>query len=284
LRVQDALKRYEQDAAKAEQTTRRLDDGTKDFTNTMEELDRQLKTGRLSQIAYDRAVYQATERQKDQAAELERFKGGLEGFSAGVEKAARDYAKANDEFSTGARTFNGFIGMIDQGLDVLAGTSSKTFEQIATDFGRMIAKMALQAALSPVFKWIMGKTGGMFGGGGIDAEIADWSSYGSGGGGGGILSWLGGLFGGGRATGGLVQPGVTYDVGEHGPERFTPAGVGTITPYSSGDSAVVVNLDMRKAEGARDPAAALEFGRKVKVAVMDIIANEKRPGGTLYAN
>ena len=63
-----------------------------------------------------------------------------------------------------------------------------------------------------------------------------------------------------------------------------PSAAGRVTPMGSGsgDGAVIVNLDMKKAEGAADPSAALEFGRKVKAAVVDVIAQEKRPGGSLY--
>jgi len=51
--------------------------------------------------------------------------------------------------------------------------------------------------------------------------------------GGGILdaiSGIAGVFGGGRAVGGPVQAGVTYLVGERGPELFTPPGNGQIIP------------------------------------------------------
>jgi len=41
-------------------------------------------------------------------------------------------------------------------------------------------------------------------------------------------SFLGGLFGGGKAIGGPVQPGQAYLVGEKGPEMFMPNGAGTI--------------------------------------------------------
>ena len=92
------------------------------------------------------------------------------------------------------------------------------------------------------------------------------------------------VFGGNRATGGLVTPYTSYNVGEHGPERFVPAMAGRVEPMSAsdGDGTVIVNLDMKRAEGARDPSSALEFGRRVKAAVVDVIANEKRPGGSLY--
>jgi hypothetical protein len=39
---------------------------------------------------------------------------------------------------------------------------------------------------------------------------------------------------------------------------------------------------MSQVAGAENPSAALAFGRKVKAAVVDVINNEKRPGGALY--
>ena len=83
-----------------------------------------------------------------------------------------------------------------------------------------------------------------------------------------------------------MQPGVYYTVGERGPETFVPSAAGSIQPYKPSGSdggSITVNVDMQRAEGARDPAAALEFGRRVKAAVQQVIENEKRPGGSLYA-
>jgi hypothetical protein len=46
-------------------------------------------------------------------------------------------------------------------------------------------------------------------------------------------------FGGARADGGPVLPGSSYLVGEQGPELFTPAGAGMISPNSGGGGQVV---------------------------------------------
>jgi hypothetical protein len=40
---------------------------------------------------------------------------------------------------------------------------------------------------------------------------------------------------------------------------------------------------MGQVQGASNPGSALEFGRRVKAAVVDVIQQEKRPGGTLYS-
>ena len=52
------------------------------------------------------------------------------------------------------------------------------------------------------------------------------------GGGGGLFGAIGGLFGGGRAQGGVMEPGRSYMVGERGPERVTPMGFARVTPNS----------------------------------------------------
>ena len=65
----------------------------------------------------------------------------------------------------------------------------------------------------------------------------------------GIGDMVGGLFGGGKATGGPVSGGTTYLVGERGPELFTPGGSGFITPNGAGGG-MTVNINV---SGAIDP-------------------------------
>ena len=63
---------------------------------------------------------------------------------------------------------------------------------------------------------------------------------------------IGGMFGGGKATGGSVAAGTTYLVGEKGPELFTPSGSGSIIPNGSfgGGGSNVINITVN---GAIDP-------------------------------
>jgi hypothetical protein len=64
---------------------------------------------------------------------------------------------------------------------------------------------------------------------------------------------IGGMFGGGRASGGPVMGGTTYLVGEKGPELFTPSGSGTIVPngaFGGNRSGSTINLTVN---GAIDP-------------------------------
>lgn len=79
------------------------------------------------------------------------------------------------------------------------------------------------------------------------------SSDDGGGGGGGFFSALGSLFGGGKASGGPVAPGVSYLVGEQGPEMFVPGTAGSIIP-NPGSSAPQVNASFTmNIHGATDP-------------------------------
>jgi hypothetical protein len=70
---------------------------------------------------------------------------------------------------------------------------------------------------------------------------------------GGKLFGPGGLFyGGGHASGGAVMGGMSYTVGEFGPETFVAPSNGGIVPHNAGGSPMVVHVDAR---GATDPAA-----------------------------
>jgi hypothetical protein len=67
-----------------------------------------------------------------------------------------------------------------------------------------------------------------------------------------ITKSVGGVFGGGRASGGPVSAGTTYLVGEAGPELFTSSTSGTIIPNHAlgGGSGTTVNITVN---GALDP-------------------------------
>jgi len=71
----------------------------------------------------------------------------------------------------------------------------------------------------------------------------------------GIGNFVSGIFGGGRASGGSVNAGTSYLVGEQGAELFTPASNGVITPLDRiGGGGVVNNININ-VTGAIDPTA-----------------------------
>ena len=93
------------------------------------------------------------------------------------------------------------------------------------NFTIMLRKMAAEALASNILR-----------------SVGDWGSTGGGAG-----SFLGDIassvFGGARAGGGAVSGGVSYLVGERGPEIFTPSSAGNITPNDKigGRAVTVVN-------------------------------------------
>jgi|GEM_PF-2341947 len=97
------------------------------------------------------------------------------------------------------------------------------------------------------------------------------------------------IFGGGRAMGGPVGANKAYLVGEQGPEILRMGNQsGNITPNHKlggmGSTSVVVNVDASGgSEVEGDEGQARVLGKVVAMAVKNQIANERRPGGLLYA-
>jgi len=100
-----------------------------------------------------------------------------------------------------------------------------------------------------------------------------------------FTSWISNIWGGGKALGGSVIQGKSYLVGEKGPEIFSPRTSGSITPNNKvGSTSVVVNVDASGgSEVQGDEGQARLLGKVVATAVKNQIANERRPGGLLYA-
>jgi hypothetical protein len=271
----------------ADATQRKLGDGTLEYTTRMIELNKELATGRLSQQAYNQAAHDAQVTLQNQSDTAKRLADNFDSLGAGFDQAARSYAQAHDMYATGASAFNALTSAMDEGLDALAGTSTKTFAQIASDFALMLAKMAVQAAASQVFKALFATGSSIIPGAGIPgaAGMDAFLTTPGGGASGGLFSQLfGSLFGTGRAGGGSVDPGQIYRVGEYGPETFIPKVAGTIAPAGANAGGVTVNLDMSGGgQQGTTPAQALALGRKVKAAVADVIQTEKLPGGSLYS-
>ena len=267
-------------------------DGAVAYQKALRDLNREQDTGRVSGVAYAAQMKEITETYKDQQDAATRVGNGLDALGAGFDSAARAYAKANDNFAAGGQVFTGITNAMSQSIDFLAGTSSKGFAQIAQDFATMLAKMALQAALSPVFKALgsavsagLGASipgAGIPGAAGMDAFLSTGGGGASGGIFSSILSGIGSIFG--RATGGPIMPGQPYLVGENGPELIVPGGAGQVTPIAGGSGGVTVNLDMRgqQSTSGTNPQQAVALGRKIKAAVSDVIQTEKLPGGSLY--
>lgn len=137
-------------------------------------------------------IGELTETLANERAALERETAVLEGFFMEVGASAQ-------------RTLSGFLAdPLSEGLDELPFKFAQTLQQLAAD-----------ALASELFSIL----GGLFSGG-----------AGGGGAAGGAVGLIGAFFGGGFQAGGQVSGGRPILVGERGPELFTPAGSGSVTP------------------------------------------------------
>lgn len=223
----DANQQALQNAQKAEEMEVKFGDGVRAREQLERDLTRAKETGRVTTEALTRAEAQRSEQLQHTALQARRYDDNLGSLAAGFQDAALSYQRSTDLFATGGAVFSGVTTALGDGLDVLVGKSTKTFNQIASDFAMMLAKMALQAAISPVFKMLTNALSG----------------------------WLGGMSSAGqpgspffgpvaptataRAGGGDVYGGQPYWVGEYGPERFVPQAAGRIEPGGGGGDVFV---------------------------------------------
>ena len=85
------------------------------------------------------------------------------------------------------------------------------------------------------------------------------------------------------ANGGRIPGGRASLVGEKGPELFTPATSGYVTPNNAigGTTNVVVNVDASGSNVEGDEEQGRELGRIISAAIQSELIKQKRPGGML---
>lgn len=159
-----------------------------------------------------------------------------------AEELAAAYKKVGDAIKT---------NVSDAIINAIEGT--KSLGESALDIVKQLSKQFLQMGINQAFG-ALGQTGGIFGK----------------------------LFGGGRASGGTVQGGRSYMVGERGPELFTPGRTGSIAPSGSfGGANVTVNVDASGSSAQGNGEQAKALGQAIGAAVQAEIVKQKRPGGLL---
>jgi hypothetical protein len=265
----------------AVETDKKYGDGKIAMTKITKDLAEQINSQRLSTEAAARAQKDLNEQQEQAALTAKRFDDNMGSFAAGIEHAANAQARANDLFAMGEATFNSMSDAMIEGMKALSGQASKSFGEIALSFAQMIEQMAMKELAAQTVGLIMKGIGMAVGAaaGGVSPGVvsaSDWAAM--------LSANTGGNIAGMRASGGPVGAGQPYIVGEQGPELFVPAAAGRIVPNGSTATSggVTLNIDMSGGQGTSDPNQAIEFGRRVKQAVVGVIQNEKRPGGTLY--
>jgi len=203
-------------------------DPTRAYTREIDKLKEMYRLGRISAVEFGEAQKMVMDEMRgfsgQAKTDFEELKNAIEGFS-------RDAAQSLVDWAFGA---------------------SNSFEDVANDFAKAVARMIIQKQLlDRVFNDISNGSflenifSGFFGGSGSD--VSPSSSYGGiigmEGGGGGFLDGIKSFFGGFRAAGGDVMANKAYIVGEKGPELFMPNGPGSIVPnHELGGSMSVTNV------------------------------------------
>ena len=94
---------------------------------------------------------------------------------------------------------------------------------------------------------------------------------------GGVSSIFGSMFGGGKATGGAVNSGTTYLVGEKGPELFTPERSGAIIPnHALQRPASAVNIVVNIHEG--EDGGRVDTQQQGGQTIIDVIVDRVKSG------
>jgi tape measure domain-containing protein len=143
-------------------------------------------------------------------------------------------ADEQDALKQATATFQGFFEEVGASAQqtlsgFLADPLSEGLDELPFKFAQVLQKLAADALASELFKILQG-----------------FGSGGEGGGAGGFLQFIGGLFGGGFQAGGAARGGQPILVGERGPEIFSPPGSGQISPNvninQAAQAAPVVNI------------------------------------------
>ncbi len=156
----------------------------------------------------------------------------------------------------------------DAFVGIISGTESvsQAFTKMGEDILKMLAKVIYEMY---IVKLLQSAMGGIFGGG--NAGSAGSATGGS------LSGILTGAFGGGRAGGGPVLPGMSYNVGENGPETLVMGrSGGYVIPNSGGRSGGGVQVNIHNYGQPMDMQQSSRFDGEqyvVDVVVKNIQSN-----------
>jgi tape measure domain-containing protein len=206
-------------------------------------------------------------------------------------KDAMDLGKqVADEF------IKGFEAMEDAVVE-FAMTGKVSFKDFANsvieDIIRILVRTQITGPLAGMLSGMFGGTSSpVQAGSATAAEYMHSSNSSSGGWLGSILSGLGNILSGAFAEGGTAYPNRAYLIGERGPELFVPSTSGTVISNDNlmgGRSSVVnvsVQVNVDKSGNAVSEVSTdnnyKELGDRMARVAREVIADEQRPGGSLY--
>ena len=186
-------------------------------------------------------------------AEANWFNGAKSAFQEYIDQANNTASSFNDAFSNAlSSTEDAIVGLVQ--------TGKISFKSLADSIVADLIRIGIQKTILAAIESTAGAAGG--GGGGVGFAVA-----------------LASLFGGGRATGGAVNPGSFYQVGEfdrpelikqNGKQYMIPGDNGNVVPIKSGNSSqqnnyITVEMSGKNPREAR--AAGASVARDIARAV-----------------
>lgn len=161
--------------------------------------------------------------EKDYYSERDRLQSD---WRNGYQRALDDYvAYASDVASRAADAFNGITRTMEDALTEFFQTGKLDWKEFFSDISAQIARFYAQQIVKDFLEMLGGGSeGGMSSG--SSGGGTDWGAL--------IAKGIGMIFGGGRASGGPVQAGRLYEVGERGPELLQMGGRNFMIPGRDG--------------------------------------------------
>lgn len=170
---------------------------------------------------YTEQVFRLQELFEKGAIDIDTFTRAIEQQNEKLENASKKTEETTDEMSEfwkGAAQ-----GMQNAMADFLFDPFDKGIKGMLTGFIDVVRRMVAEALAAQILKALLGDIGTTGKLGGI---VGDW-------------------FGGARATGGAVVPGMAYLVGEQGTELFVPPSAGSIVPNTQLQQAAPAQQNIR---------------------------------------
>jgi lambda family phage tail tape measure protein len=207
-------------------------------------------------------------------------------------KAFQDGIKSMGDLAgnLGSSFASAFEGMADQ-LTEFVTTGKMKFRDFAASVLKDISRMMIRYAMFQLMQGIISSVGGLFGGGNLGSSAANVAQY--------APLAKGGVFAQNGiakfARGGIVNGPTLFPfakgiglMGEAGPEAIMPLRRGRdgnlgVMSSGGGTTNVVVNVDASGSSVEGDQQQAKALGNAISAAVQSELVKQKRPGGLLSA-
>lgn len=233
------------------------------FDNLRAQITEQLRVANASTAEVQKAMEALDAAEKkamdDETMYYDRRLAATTDWKTGVVKAVKDTQEAAKNAAAQMQSFiNDITKSFEDGIYNFLQTGKFSFKDLENSWVQTINRMVAKALAAKLQEALFGGVGASGGSG--------WVGTG--------LSFLGSLFGSGKASGGPVNAGTVYPVGENGPELFAPSVGGTIIPnHQLGQTQ---NTTIALSIHAMDSQSVIQAVDKHQRQIADIVNNATR--------